>query len=388
MDLAGPWIGGSRLRIAVALVVALVVDMFLFSGVFGDRAPVPVPYRIILPLYGLATLVPLYWRRQRPLLVFWSVWVLALAARLIFDDFHPTVGLLVALVAVAHGVGEGAALPAFLGSLGCSAFAVQEAGKNGGGQAMLVAGFGYLVLHLAAWLLGRWRGHADRRVLEVERQRGEVERRATESERARIAHELHDIVSHTVTVMTLQAAGASRLVRTDAHRAERALKEIERCGVDAVEELHRMLAVLAPVDGREDDGAVTGRTLDALLVPVRQAGLDVELRHEGRPRRLDPRVGLAARRMLQECLTNALKHAGPTASTSVDVRWHPGSLELVVSNDIPARGNGVAPAGSGSGLAGVRSRVEDIGGTVRVRHGRDRHTVAVVLPVHPGGASA
>jgi signal transduction histidine kinase len=344
---------------------------------------VPVPYRIILPLYGLATLVPLYWRRQRPLVVFWTVWALALAARLLFDDFHPTVALLVALVAVAQGAGEVAALPAFVGSLLCSAFAVRQAGELGGGRAMLVAGFGYLVLHSSAWLLGRWRRHADHRVREVERERAEAERRATESERARIARELHDIVSHSVTVMTMQAAGASRLVHTDAHRAERALTEIARCGAYAVEELHRMLAVLAPVDGREDDAAFTGRTLEALLAPVRQTGLDVELRHEGRPREVDPRVGLTARRVLQECLTNTLKHAGQAARTSVAVVWHPESLELVVTNDIPPRvGSG---AGSGTGLAGVRSRVEDVGGTFRIRRGRAHHTVAVVLPIHPGG---
>jgi signal transduction histidine kinase len=250
---------------------------------------------------------------------------------------------------------------------------------------VLLAAFGYLALHVSAWLLGRWRRHADRRLRELERQREDVERRAVESERARIAHDLHDIVSHAVTVMTLQAAGASRIVLTDAHRAQAALTQIERCGGRAMEELHRMLAVLAPVDGAEDR-AFTGRTLEALLDPVRQCGMDVELRHEGRPREVDPRVGLAARRVLEECLTNALKHAGQAARTCVDVTWHPESLELVVSNDIPPRINGAGLPGSGSGLAGVRSRVEDIGGTVSVRRRRDHHTVVVVLPFQPAAA--
>jgi signal transduction histidine kinase len=185
-----------------------------------------------------------------------------------------------------------------------------------------------------------------------EREAGE----AVAEERRRIAREMHDVVAHSMSVMVVQAGGARRILDLDPARAEAAAEQIERTGREALDEMRRLLGVLRPGDGRRPQPGLEG--LDALVERARAAGLAVSLEVAGERPALPAGLELAAYRILQEALTNAIKHAA-TASTRVRVRYEAERLELLVENGAAPRapranGNG---AGSGHGLVGMRERV-------------------------------
>ncbi len=209
------------------------------------------------------------------------------------------------------------------------------------------------------WLLGRWvrqrREHAA--ALEADREARALE--AVAEERARIAREMHDAVAHGVSVMVLQAGAAEHVLAASPERARESLRTIQETGREAIVELHRMLRLLrAPVEDAELAPQPGVARLDALLGQVRAAGLPVELTVEGRPRRLPPGVDRSAYRIVQEGLTNALKHAGP-AHASVTLRYRDRALELEVLDD--GRG-GEGANGGGFGLVGMRERAALYGG--------------------------
>ena len=186
--------------------------------------------------------------------------------------------------------------------------------------------------------------------------------RAMAEERRRIAREMHDVVAHSVSVMVVQAGGARRIIDRDPERAARAAAQIEYTGRAALVEMRRLLGLLHAGD---DDGAALApqpsfAELEALVSRSRDAGLPVTLQMVGEPRPLPAGIDLAAYRIVQEGLTNALKHAGATP-TEVHVRWGETDLEL----EILDRGNGSKPAsadGRGHGLVGMGERVRLYGG--------------------------
>jgi signal transduction histidine kinase len=183
--------------------------------------------------------------------------------------------------------------------------------------------------------------------------------RATADERRRIAREMHDIVAHSVSVMVVQAGGARRILQQDPARAVDAAVHIEETGRAALAEMRRLLGML----GQHDDVRAPQPTLAELGTLVRrsrEAGLPVELIVHGEPRALPAGLDLAAYRVLQEGLTNALRHAGGSR-TDVTVRWADDALELEVAD----RGAGVVGDGDGDGghgLVGMRERVRLYGG--------------------------
>jgi signal transduction histidine kinase len=178
-------------------------------------------------------------------------------------------------------------------------------------------------------------------------------------ERARIARELHDIVAHAVSVMVLQV-GAVRHKLTDAHAEDRdALRDVERAGRTALAEMRRLLAAMRP-DGDEAEllpqPGLDG--LDSLLDQIGRAGLPVELHVDGEPFPLPRGIDLSAYRIVQEGLTNALKHA---RASHADVSFHYGRDELEI--EVRDNGRGTATSdGLGHGLVGVRERVKIYGG--------------------------
>ncbi|MFJ8043538.1 sensor histidine kinase [Kitasatospora sp. NPDC096147] len=195
------------------------------------------------------------------------------------------------------------------------------------------------------------------RQLEAE-QEARAARAVTEAlteERVRIARELHDVVAHHLSVVSLQAGVASYVFEGDPQAARGALDTIAHTGREALEELRRMLTLLriGPLgpeegDGAEPDGGPApglGR-VEELLARVRCAGVPAELRWEGEPFALPPGMDLCAYRVVQEALTNVLKHAGP-ATVTVSVRYRPQDLTVRVADD----GAGAAPAGSPTGVA-------------------------------------
>jgi signal transduction histidine kinase len=219
-----------------------------------------------------------------------------------------------------------------------------------------------------AWLIGFAFYSRNRRTVELTERAERAElareseaRAAAAEERARIAREMHDVVAHSISVMVVQAGAAEAMLDSDPERARRPLAAVQETGRGALTELRRMLGVLREM---ADEGAALAPQpglagLDELARQVREAGLPVSVRVEGEPRPLPPGIDLSAYRIVQEGLTNALKHAGP-ATAEVVVRYGRQDLELEVRDDGPGRG---APAnGGGHGLLGMRERVALYGG--------------------------
>lgn len=197
--------------------------------------------------------------------------------------------------------------------------------------------------------------------LKLEAARTAAAERAVAEERQRIARELHDVVAHSVSVMTVQAGAVRRLLHPDQERERLALEAIEATGREALTEMRRLVGLLRDQSATPDFAPQPSmRAIDVLLGTVRESGLPVDLVVEGTPAELPPGVDLAAYRVIQEALTNALKYAGP-ARACVTVRWKRGELELEVANDGTSEPGG---DGGGHGLVGLRERVSLVGGTI------------------------
>lgn len=223
---------------------------------------------------------------------------------------------------------------------------------------------------LMAWVVGRllrsWRLRAEELeglAAELAAERDARALAAVEAERMRIAHELHDVVAHNVSVMTVQATAASRILASDPEEARQALATVERTGRETVDEMRLLLGVLRRPGTDEPFAPQPGLAeLDALAERVGSAGLPVKVVVEGRPRPLAAGLDLAAYRIVQEALTNVLKHAGGTQA-EVTVRYAESVLELEVVDD--GVGNG-AGGGTGNGLVGMQERVAMYGGQVEM----------------------
>jgi signal transduction histidine kinase len=222
---------------------------------------------------------------------------------------------------------------------------------------------------LLAWTFGdsmRYRrahyASLEERAARLERERDAQAQIATAAERARIARELHDVVAHNVSVMVVQADGASYALRTDPERARQALDAISATGRQALTEMRRLLGLLRSGDARAELAPQPGLgELRELVEQARAAGMSVTLTLEGAPRPLPGGAELAAYRVVQESLTNTRKHAGLAASAAVTLRFLDDGLLVQVTDD----GRGAAAGdGAGHGLVGMRERVEMYGGTV------------------------
>ena len=202
------------------------------------------------------------------------------------------------------------------------------------------------------------------RAAELEREREEKARRAVFDERVRIARELHDVVAHHVSVMGVQAGAARRVLERSPGQAAQALTNIEDASRHAVAELQRLLGFLRR-DGEVDQPTPQPnlRQLDALAEEVRRVGLDVELSVEGRAQPLPETVELSAYRIVQEALTNTIRHAGATKAT-VLLRYEPEELQIEVTDDGAGRPQQESTTRVGHGLIGMRERANLHGGRV------------------------
>jgi len=222
-------------------------------------------------------------------------------------------------------------------------------------------------------------GDRDRRLRLAEREREIAAREAVVNERARIARELHDAIAHNVSMMVVQAGAERRVLENTAGSTHETLQTIEQIGRGALTEMRRLVGMLrsdgddplAPQPGLDDLATLVGQ--------VREAGLPVELTVEGDRRALPVGLELSAYRIVQEALTNALKHAGD-ARAAVRVRYGPDSLELEIVDDGPGGVSRVASGGHG--LVGMRERVALYGGLFDAgRHPGGGFAVRVLLPV-------
>jgi signal transduction histidine kinase len=347
----------TRGEVILAVGLAALAELELFLLHLDYERSLFVPLMLLVPLV-------LLWRTRYPL----AVLVAYMAAWVVIDLYTPAnedpLTLAIALAIVVYSVGAhtsgrrafvGAALVAGMALLATAADSNQGSFLDiAGNLTFFTAIFG------GTWLAGRAirrrRGRERHLILERE----EKARVAVQEERTRIARELHDVVAHAVSVIVLQARGARHALGRDPDDARGAIDAIEQTATQALHEMRRLLGLL-----RADDEELalapqpSLAQLETLVSHVRDAGLPVEVRVEGSPRELAPGVDLSAFRIVQEALTNALKHAGH-ARAQVVVRYGDEVLELEVSDTGASAANG--GGSSGHGLAGMRERVAVFGG--------------------------
>jgi signal transduction histidine kinase len=352
-----------------------------------------------LPLVAIRT-APLTIRRFRPLTAFWLCLVVcmltgapgsttfaALPANVAIDAIALAPA---AYAAVVHSPYRTAAM--LTTPLAVVAIASRGLGRAQAGNYTLVATVlvftGVLIVGHATRLSRRRASDSHSRLLQLQEEHGEATRQAIGHERARIAGELHDVVTHNVSMMVVQAGAARRVLGASPDEARSALLAIEESGRAAITELQHMLGLLT-VPGEPQDA---GRPVSQDITPLRPqpgldeirplidrvtgAGLPVELRVSGTPRALPPGIDLAAYRVVQEALTNVIKHAGHSSATvTLDYRDNAlvvdvtdvGAPDLVAASDRGTAGPLNAIPGSGRGLLGLRERVLLYGGDLDAR---------------------
>ncbi len=364
--------------IAAGLVVAAELEAIL--------EPVSVA-RWVDGLVVLGFTVPLAWRRRAPL----PVLAIAVATVVVYGEVedagsHQTLILALALASFTAGyeLPPRRAWVAPVLIVVADLFAIVVLGQDGGDFVFV------MVIYVGPWALAqalRTRGHradalaARAERLEAERERSEA--KAAEAERARIARELHDVVSHSISVIAVQSQAIRRRLGPEHEREAADLAGVETAARQAMAEMRRLLGVLRADGERLPLAPNPGLAqLPRLVEQVRGSGLDVEVSVTGQPLPLPPGVDLAAYRIVQEALTNAIKHAR-SARATVEVRYDGGAIALTVTDD------GTGPNGDGRngghGLLGMRERVSLYGGTLETGAAREGgFRVHAVLPVQAG----
>jgi signal transduction histidine kinase len=216
----------------------------------------------------------------------------------------------------------------------------------------------------------------------AQRIREEEARRRVDAERLRIARELHDVVAHTISTINVQAGVGEHVIGTRPQEAAQALAEIKRSSREALRELRAMLDVLRAVDEPDSRAPAPGLSaLDALIATSVQAGIPTELVLRGEPRELPATVDLTAYRIVQESLTNVLRHAAPARAT-VSIDYDPDLLTISVADDGIGGTAGGFSDGAGHGIPGMRERVSAVGGTLTAGpHPDGGFKVTALLPL-------
>ena len=228
------------------------------------------------------------------------------------------------------------------------------------------------VFAFVAWAVGRTvrqrtllAAELHEQALRADEDREDAAARAVADERRRIAREMHDVVAHSVSVMVVQAGGARRILDQDPARAVAAAAQIELTGRGALTEMRRLLSAFAPEDAQAAREPQPGlHDLGVLVRRAEESGLEVTVRSEGEPRPVPAGLDLAAYRVIQEGLTNAVKHAGPTRCDVV-VHWTDDALELRVADAGVAGARHPGLVSGGHGILGMRERVQVFGGELR-----------------------
>jgi signal transduction histidine kinase len=355
--------------------VAALIAIFILGDLLVRPERRSLMLGVTLPLTGLA-IVPLAWRRSAPLLVLGITGVATFTLIVTKDTpglaaFGPLIALYTVATRSERRISLAAGIVTLVGVIAGGLISRPDR------LSWEVFAFPVVVIS-AAWLIGdnlRVR-RAYVAELEAKAARADTERaaemqRAASEERSRIARELHDVVAHHVSVIAVQAGAARMLSEKEGNEigAHQALAAVEASAREALGELRRLLGVLRHDDGEGPDLAPQPglRQLPKLVSDVRLAGLPVELNVIGEPVPLPPALDLSAFRIVQEALTNVLKHEG-SVPTSVIVRYLPDELEIDVIDSAPPRPH-TERASSGRGLIGMQERVAMFGGELRAGPG-------------------
>jgi signal transduction histidine kinase len=347
--------------IVLALGIGLATTVLHQNGKKGPEGPL---WFDILAVIAFTT--PLLARRRFPFKAPLAVFVVLCASsfvdnRLVPDAFTTLLLALAALFLIGMHRERSQAIAGLVVVQGMAILVGHNDPTQKGGDYVWLA-----IVFAVAWTVGFGVGgkfrevdEAKERAARAEREREERARLAVSEERARIARELHDVVGHSVSVMTVQASAVRRLLESDQERERAALLVVEQTGREALAEMRRMVGVLRrPEEAPALAPQPSLEQLERLVEQAREAGLPVELRIEGAPKQLPTGVDLTAYRLVQEGLTNALKHARAQRAEVV-VRYSDGHVELTVSDDGPGGGDGDK---GGHGLVGMRERVSVYGG--------------------------
>jgi signal transduction histidine kinase len=350
---------------ALVLLAMLEVALELAFGREHNKDAPTGSLWILIPL-SIAVLTPLLARRRYPFAAPAGVYLYCAAVSFYNGNLVTfSFGIFLAVLTSAFLMGmlpdRNQSVSGLAIGIGAAAIVVHNDPDQGWGDFFFIS-----LLFTIVWLAGNALGakltqyrQAEERAARLEREREDRARAAVAEERARIARELHDVVGHSVSVMTVQASGVRRLLRPEQEREREALLIVEQTGREALAEMRRLVDVLRrPEEAPALAPQPSLQHLDKLVDQVRESGLNVELKVEGDVAKLPASVDLAAYRLVQEGLTNTLKHA-QAHRAEVLVRYGNGEVEVVVADDGNGTGGG---AGGGHGLVGLRERIAVAGG--------------------------
>jgi signal transduction histidine kinase len=351
--LAGP---SADITLAAVLAVFAVLDVLLSPEWRGPDAV----NAVVVPTMALS----LAWRQRRPMTVLALILGGYVGLSVAFGATQSWSFTFIVIIALYSAVVHGGRplLASVLAAVAIVVAALTDPLVSSFGDA--VWGPTLVVLTVVAGFTGRairTRTSAlDRRAEGLDREERRRAAEAAAEERRRIARELHDIISHSLGVVVLQAGAAERVLDRDPARAREVLESIRATGQEAIGEMGTLLGLIdsSPRSSREPQPSLAD--LDGLVSRMRDAGLRVDLEIEGQRRELPAALELSAFRVIQEGLTNSLKHARAAHVRAV-LRYREDELQVDVADDGVAGGNGV---GTRRGLAGMRERVEVFGGTL------------------------
>lgn len=339
--------------VALALGVAALMTVELLAWVEDDL--------VLSVATGLLAALPLAARQRAPLLMFVASFVGIESLGSLQPGFdNDSLAFVLVFFLALYSVGRhAAATEAWLGAVGVLGVMALFTHDEGGLTQADAGDIAFVFVFVGApWAVGltlRLRGERETS-LRAENERVRIEERST------IARELHDVVAHAISVTVLQSRGARRMLGRDEDAVRRALDAIEHTNTQALSDMRRLLAVLRDSEGDAGTAPLPSLArLDDLVADVRGSGLPVEVEQTGHGGAVPPGVDLSAYRIIQEALTNVLKHAGAATAT---VRLDYGSDDLRVT--VTDTGQGGTPHGPGHGLIGIRERVAVVGGEIEV----------------------
>jgi signal transduction histidine kinase len=370
-----PALGGLLARarrspLAFDIGFAVVMAVITLVGSLGEGRPNPpfnkpaaghhIPHvGVAAALLVLVSALVLIWRRRAPV----AVLAVSLAAVVAYTCLgyvngaamlNPIAALYAVAVACPILWAIGLSLVTMTALMAASA-AFDPLGAIGGGF-LVIPGLVAAALVLGLWVASR---HAYAR-----HEREEQARRAVDAERLRIARELHDVVAHTMATINVQAGVAGHVIESQPEQAAQALEAIKQASKEGLRELRGILNVLRQADEHEDTAPVPRLAqLAGLIEGTERAGLPTTLTVHGDPRPMSPTVEIAAYRIVQESLTNALRHAGASAATVTLSYGHP-DLRLEITDDGRGLSGGRRSHGTGHGIAGMRERAAAARGTL------------------------
>ena len=348
---------GTLHPLAIVVPIAVVQVVFTFGAAY--RQGVHERINALTIVLALAAAIALAWRRRHPVWVLGAVCVVEAAYFALENPFGPIfISLVVALFnATAHGTRMVAWTTGYVGAglLFTAMLSRNDWSVNWVGAGAV---FAWISLVLGLGELARARRD---RAAQAEEARAEQDRRQASEERLKIAREVHDVLAHHVSLINVQSGVALHLIDSQPEQVKEALTAIKQSSKEVLVELRNILGVLRDVDGAAPRHPVASLDqLDRLVERMDTAGLPVTVKVEGEKRPVPKGVDAAALRVVQESLTNTYRHAGPTTAT-VTLGYRPDELTVQVDDD--GRGFSESSVGAGSGLTGMRQRVEALSGT-------------------------